>query len=176
MLGERAMEVQLQPNDDQRNRTTLLETVAWCLPIAALLVIVGGVVQVLGYDGVPAGDRFYAAASAISSPFTALLALIAVVIVVAFLRGTDTKWVVAFSAASVVSLLVVVGSIATIWHALTVEIHLPESLSTENVSVSIGGFGDGAWSYRLAQVLRALSAAAVAGLTLFVTRRHRPFR
>jgi hypothetical protein len=167
------MSVELEPAGQSTDRIALLDLVAWFLPLIALVMILGDVVQVFGLRGFSARERFYITAVGIASPIPALVALAAVVILGAGDRRADNRMTaVTRAGAEALSLLVVVAAVATIWHALTVHIHIPGPNSTNTASLTFG-LGDGVWAYRLEQALRALSAAVPAGLTLYVSRRWR---
>ncbi|MCU1430430.1 MAG: hypothetical protein JWL83_4430 [Actinomycetia bacterium] len=167
------MSVEMQPAEVSTSRTALLDLVATFLPLIALVMILGNVVQVFGLRGFSAREGFYLAALDVSSPIPALVALAAVVILGAGDRRADNRMTTLTRAgAEALSLLVVVAAVATIWHALTVHVHIPGPNSTNTASLTFG-LGDGVWAYRLEQALRALSAAVPAGLTLYVSRRQR---
>ncbi|MCU1427198.1 MAG: hypothetical protein JWL83_1198, partial [Actinomycetia bacterium] len=139
------------------------------------LSILASLVQVFGFNGqgVLGRERFYDAALYAANPFPALLALAAVIILATRpAPGAGRSRALTRAGANAVSLLVVVAAVCTIWHALTVHVHIPgpNSNSVAGLTFDLGG---GVWAYRLEQALRALSAAVPAGLTLYVSRRSR---
>jgi hypothetical protein len=69
-------------SEDGSRSDALLGTAAWCLALAALILVASSVVQVIGYEGARFSDRFYLAAANIVTPSTAFLALAAVLLVV----------------------------------------------------------------------------------------------
>jgi hypothetical protein len=150
---------------------TSLGIVAVLLPVVALTLVASAIIEVTGYDGFSGGERFYSAASNVSNPFLALFPLAALIILVSFAAHMETRVVVlTVVGATIVSTLVVVATVCTIWHAFTVQVSIPNSLNTGAIAI---GIGDGAWAYRLTAALRALAAGGTAGLALFLARRQR---
>jgi len=127
--------------------------VSGCLAIASILVIVSGIVNVFGFQGVSVRDRVFSASES-AGAFPALLAVGAVAMIRA--RGTASRWPVSLARAG--SVIVIIATAYGLWYSLVVRTDFP----APSASPSYVAFVTENWAYRLSGVLRFVVAGVLA--------------